>query len=714
MDSNSNSDQEQDQGSEHEQEQEQEQNEDEEEEEVIEQKVDPSALQVPEETVKIDIFQHMRIGVKNKDLNCICENDLENLYYCIPCKSSCCTKCSLPEHSTHLLIPKEKYFLKPSQIDASFGLVEYMLEKDDLFKNMEEKRKELLNEIDTTCKNIELLVKEFKEKRYKQINDLFDDLLANIKDVNAKKKEAKKLLNNFAEKHKNFFGLLDQNKDPHNTIFLINYDLISIPHLWSEKMTEVGKEIEENMLDYKTREENKNRERIRKIKEILFLNDDEDPITHERIDEKLLPLVKLRVGINDFNGDQLKDIDRRINKLNKGIDNFKSSVINSIRKHGNYKELAKENNIYEHRKVKGADNLFSQRKMDALSKGDENYLLPSHHIKNKNDIVLDNQILNRNYTHVMTDLYDQYFRIPTIELQSSHADLKFKESENNNGGDDISNVCKVIENTNQIKIYDKKLKKIIVKKLKLVKNPHGYTKFPLGCRSVLVGDKLYITGGKDEFMEYAVCLIYDRKTEKIKRIMDMRNPRSYHTMIFNDVFETMMVIGGEYNFTVEIFDPLSNRWQELPELNIPRAIPLFYFDEGRGNMYVLFGVEGDYHKPKQIHTDSIEILDLTELNQGWMKINYNNKASMDLKCFLNIYPLNDFLLLIYGGLESRQSKRNACIYNLVKAEMTKIDKNLMDELRNESKNNKLLNNIIMSVSKNSIADLSESSRVLKK
>ena len=196
--------------------------------------------------------------------------------------------------------------------------------------------------------------------------------------------------------------------------------------------------------------------------------------------------------------------------------------------------------------------------------------------------------------------------------------------------------------------------------------------------------------------------------------MDMRNPRSYHTMVFNDVFETMMVIGGEFNNTVEIFDPLSNRWQELPELNIPRAIPLFYFDEGRGNMYVLFGVEGDYHKPKQIHTDSIEILDLTELNQGWMKINYNNKANMDLKCFLNLYPLNDFLLLIYGGLESRQSKRNACIYNLVKAEMTKIDKNLMDELRNESKNNKLLNNIIMSVSKNSIADLSESSRVLKK
>ena len=67
--------------------------------------------------------------------------------------------------------------------------------------------------------------------------------------------------------------------------------------------------------------------------------------------------------------------------------------------------------------------------MDVLSKGDENYLIPSHPIKSKNDIILDNQILNRNFAHVMTDLYDQYFRIPTIELQSSHADLKFKSIE---------------------------------------------------------------------------------------------------------------------------------------------------------------------------------------------------------------------------------------------------------------------------------------------
>ena len=682
-------------------------------EEVIEAQIDPSALEVSPDTVRLDIFQHMRIGIKNKDSNCLCENNnLESLYYCIPCKVSCCPKCTLSDHFNHLLLQKEKYSLKPPRIEASCGEIEEVLEKDDLFKDLLKSRKDLLNEIDNTCKKIEKLVNEWKEKKYKEINGLFDDLMANVEDINNKKKNAKKLLNYFGDKHRTFFGLRDKNKDPHNTIFLINYDLMSIPYMWSEHLSKLGKDIEDNMLDYKTREESKDREIVRKIREILFLYDDEDPITHEKIDEKFLPLVRLKVQIKDFNADKLNDLDKRISKLNKGIDTFKNSVLNSIRKHGNYKELSKENNMYEHRRVKGADNLFSQRKMDTLSKGDENFLLPDHPIKTKADVILNNPILNRNFTHVMTDLYDQYFRIPTIELQSSHADLKFKVTSSNATPDDITNVCRVIEGTNQIMIYDRKLKKIIKKKLKLLKNPHGYTKFPLGCRSILVGEKLYITGGKDEFMEYPVCLIYDKKTEKIKRIMDMRNPRSYHTMVFNEIFETMMVVGGEHNYTVEIFDPLSNRWQELPELNIPRAIPLFYFDEGRGNMYVLFGVEGDYQKP--IYTDSIEILDLTEIEQGWMKINYNNKARMDLKCFLNLYPLNDFLMLIYGGIESRQLKRNACIFNLVKDEMTKIDKNLLEELRSEAKNNQLLNKIIMSVSKNSIAELSESSQILNK
>ena len=675
--------------------------------ELIEQPNAKLDLEAPKETIKIDIFQHIKLGLNNKDTNCICENTPENLYYCIPCKVSCCQKCSLPEHSSHLLVNKDKYSLKSPQINDSFKSIETILSQDELFKNIQKKRQELIDEITNTSNKAISLVNEWKDKKTQEICELFDELSFNIQNMNKKKEIVKKNLTDFAEKHQKFFGLGDKNKDPHNTLFLLNYDLITIPYLWSENMTKIGKSIEKNMIDYKTREENKDKEIVKKIKEILFLLEDEDPITHEKIDEKLLPLIKLKVELKDFNSDRLKDVDKRIQKLNKGIDTFKNSVLNSIAKHGNYKELSRENNIFEHRKIKGADNLFSQRKLDTLSKGDENYIIPGKPIKGKSDIILDNKILIRNFAHNMADLYDQYFRIPTIELQSSHADLKLKKE----AEDEVQNYGKVLEGTNQIMIYDKKLNKIIKKKLKLQKNPHGYTKFPHGCRCILVGEKLYITGGKDEYKQYQNCIIYDRKNDQIKRIMDMKNPRCYHTMVFNEVFETLMVIGGENNNTVEIFDPLSNRWQQLPDLTIPRSIPLFYFDEGRGNMYVLFGVEGNFSKP--IYTDSIEILDLTEVKQGWMKLNYNNKARMDLKCFLNIYPLNDFLMLIYGGLENREMKRDACIYNLVKTEMTKIDKNLMEELRHEAKSNKVLNTIVMSVSKSSVADLNESSKILK-
>ena len=549
---------------------------------------------------------------------------------------------------------------------------------------------------------------EWRDKKHRQINSLFDDLIANVKLCEEKRDETTKILNHFANKHKSFFSLRDKNLDPHNTIFLIGYELLSITYIWSDNLAQLGKKIENDMLELKEREENKDKVICEKIKEILFLSDDIDPITNEKVDERFLPLIKLNMEIKDFNPEKLKDIAKRISKLNKCIDGFKNNVLNSINKWGNYKDIARENNIFEHRRVKGADNLFSQRKLDTMRQGDENYLNPGRPIKCKNDVILDNPILQRNFAHVLTDLFNMYFRIPTIELQSSHADLKMKLLE-----EAETNYVKILEGTNEIMIYDKKLGKITRKKLNLQKNPHGYTKFPLGCRWVLLGDKLYITGGKDEFREYKVSLIYDRKTENIKRIMDMKNSRSYHTMVFNDVFETMMVIGGEHNATVEIFDPLTNRWQQLPELNIPRAIPLFYFDEGRGNMYAFFGVEGDYQKPK--HTDSIEILDLTEINQGWMRINFNNKARMDFKCFLNLYPLNDYLLLIYGGVESRDSKRNACVYHLVKTEMAKIDKNLMEELRIEARTNKVLSNIVASVSRASISSevVSEPSKVLK-
>jgi len=665
-------------------------------------------LELSDGTVKLDIFQHLKLGVQNKEKNCKCANDIEKKFYCIPCKISCCTKCTLADHKMHLLIAKGDFDMKPEKIQKSFQALEDVLEQDELFNNIEQKRQELIKQVESTYNKLLKMINEWKNFKINEINELFGELIENMKNVDAKKKESKTALNNYAKKHKDFLSLGDKNLDQNNTMFLINYDLLNISYVWSDSLAKIGKSIENDMDDYKMREEMKDKYILDEVHDLLFNREDEDFISHDKIDPKFLPLFKLKVEIKDFNGDKLDEIGKRMGKFNKGVESFKGAVMNSLNKYGNYKEIDKENNIFEHRKVKGAENLFSQRKADYSTIDDDQLLNPDRKIKNKNDIKLDNQIINKYFAHILTDIYDQYFRIPTIELQSSHADLKLKASEEYE--DNYAKV-KVKENTNEIMFFDKKACKLIKKVVNLKKNPHGYTRFPLGCRYVLVGDKLYITGGKDEYREYPNALIYDRKTEKIKRIMDMQNPRSYHTMVFLEVFETMMVIGGENNDSVEIFDPLSNRWQLLPELNIPRAIPLFYFDEGRGNMYVLFGVEGNYIESN--HIDCIEVLDLTEIKQGWMRINYNNKARMDFKCHLNIYPLNDYLLLIYGAVESRLITRNACVYHLIRHEMNLIDKNLMDILRNEAKNSKLLTSIVASVSRSSMSELSEASKSVK-
>ncbi len=45
-------------------------------------------------------------------------------------------------------------------------------------------------------------------------------------------------------------------------------------------------------------------------------------------------------------------------------------------------------------------------------------------------------------------------------------------------------------------------------------NSYSYNKFPIGCLSILIGDKLYITGGKDSQKYYKTVLIYDIKKKK--------------------------------------------------------------------------------------------------------------------------------------------------------------------------------------------------------
>lgn len=73
-------------------------------------------------------------------------------------------------------------------------------------------------------------------------------------------------------------------------------------------------------------------------------------------------------------------------------------------------------------------------------------------------------------------------------------------------------------------IYEKKNNKMIKKYLNFIKNPHGYTSFPIRFRSVMLGNKIYITSDKSEKQVYKTVLIYVRKHDKLKHIMNMVYP----------------------------------------------------------------------------------------------------------------------------------------------------------------------------------------------
>ena len=163
-------------------------------------------LDIASGSVKLDIFQHLKLGIQNREKNCKCDTPITDKYYCIPCKISCCKSCTLSEHKSHLLIPKANYVMELDKIDKSFTDYDSLFEKDDLFKNIENKKNELINEVNNTYITILKMINEWKNKKLDEINNLFDEFDSNLKNINDLKKECLNKLYNFSKKHKTFLG----------------------------------------------------------------------------------------------------------------------------------------------------------------------------------------------------------------------------------------------------------------------------------------------------------------------------------------------------------------------------------------------------------------------------------------------------------------------------------------------------------------------------
>ena len=655
----------------------------------------------------IDIYLHLKTNMKNNSLNCKCESEKEDKYYCIPCKITCCPLCTLKKHQNHILINMKENYLDMNNLTLIFNNFAANIKKSRLISNSDNLKQKLEKYIDNLVDNMIEKLNKYRKHQKDVIEKIFQSFEKNKKIMEKNIDGIKNQLNDFIQKNKKFYNLnLDNNNangkiflnnDKYNTYFLQGYDILN---LTTQGINQIYKTIDILEEDLQNFIENQNEDFLKikaELDKLIFIETDKENNTSSDLNINS-PIGHFSSIVNDLGEEHFKPVKERLTKYNKHIQNFKKAIFKTITKTGNLKEIEKNVKALEFNKLKGADNLFSLRDQDKNNKSENSSSSKSNNYFNKknitseDDISLNNPLLDKYFNHLFIELYDQNFKTLSKELQSSHADLQIKRNENDEEDEDDNDKGKVIEGTNEIQIYEKNNKKMVKYYIKLTKNPLGYTKFPIGCRSLLIGDKLYISGGRDEYNEYPNVLIFDRKTQNIKRIMDLRVPRAYHTMVYSDVFNSIMIFGGEGEASVEIFDPVTNRWQLLPELNIPRANLIYYCDSPRGVLYTMFGNEGSILDNK--YSDVIEFLDLKNIGEGWNILDYRNKSEMDLKSLVNIYPLNSDLILLYGGVVFRGNSRSVCIFDLAKSQIIKIDSKIMESIRIEAKKSKKLSNII--------------------
>lgn len=322
-------------------------------------------------------------------------------------------------------------------------------------------------------------------------------------------------------------------------------------------------------------------------------------------------------------------------------------------------------------------------------------------ISSKEAMLLTVPLIRKYYSFMMIDFFRTINKENESNKGTSTSNLNkgnsikelFEKStklQNDKEDDTDRNIqIKIIEGSNEIQIYNKKLNKIRKEKVNLIQNFNllNTKVFYIGCRSVKLKDKIYISGGKDVNGDKQMFLCYSTLTKNITKLSDMKYPRSFHTFFYHKNLRALIALGGENNNSCEMYDFYLNNWNDLPEMNYPRANVNFIVNNAGTLAYAMFGIVGDIANQNKYITESpvnlfnnkknlsdiIEVIDLVDMNKGWYKVDYINNTGVDLKSSeLKVSLINNNKMLIYGGLEPRNPTPQNLVFDLNSLEMHKI------------------------------------------
>ena len=338
---------------------------------------------------------------------------------------------------------------------------------------------------------------------------------------------------------------------------------------------------------------------------------------------------------------------------------------------------------------------------------------------NAKEIILNQRILQKFFAYSIYGFYSRFYN--NTSIKENNIKLSTKKNGNSSISPEETNHCKndgevvirtvsylanytqrynklkekakPIIGTNQIHLYDLSTKKITKKTVNLSKEEHGYILFPEGCRHILIDNNLYITGGSDMCgMPINIVLLYNIQTNTIKKINNLLENHSYHTMEYLENYDSVILIGGENSNDCEIMDVDTKKWYKLPELNYPRANVNIYYNSITSDLFALFGISGDISDKKIKYSDIIEVLEMNNISNGWARVDYYKRSGLNLKYnYCMTLPFNKDMLLIYGAENMRSVNKNLfALFDMHKNECIKVDKNTLEQIKIEEKKTKLV------------------------
>ena len=704
----------------------------------------------------IDVYQHLRRNIVDPRVNCK-ETLSDEVYYCITCKQSTCAQCSLIKHQDHIIIPKTFFYLfKENCFDDVFDALndsnEIYNDKDSYINLVEKQANELHNKIDEIKNKKINEINEIFDKVKKCLKELED----NAKEVENSIENFYKTHDNFFNLVKNndfdnsifilYYELnylgYNKNKEMIKRVNKLKNDFIKYKEYFETHKEKTMQTIEEFLglgipetnsddiyWDVKFRLKTYN-EHIEKLKKNIY-----DIMSHSGNINDLKELVTILDSKNKrgiqyiFNQDYFnKNQNKNPIHIRENTSNATSNNLSSYKDNKYYNTIeAKRNNLkqYSIKKImlsgkkspferSGRNRLLSSKhtskyfsnanlqnhknftlktnsffKIQTIEQGKK--ALESLGIYSPKDITLDDKVKKKYFTYSFLDLYNRLFsHLPRKNIDSNEKIFADYKNRNNL----LKEYVKPIIGTNEIMVYDSLQDKSIRVKVNLNKERFGYEKFPSGCRHLYIEGKLYICGGVDPLScPINTTLVYQPCNNTITRIDNMINPHSYHSMEYLDNYDCFVVVGGENNVCVELFDIFTQKWSRLPDLNIPRANINIYFDEFTSELYALFGALGEYKEKKNIYSEAIEMLELNDLSSGWCKIDYYKGSSFDIRQENIIAsPFTRTKLLIYGGKSSRENGNLFGIYLIDKMELVKANKEIIEKIKYEQKKIKMINN----------------------